>query len=252
MKSNCALAALLVLVSNACSAVATPVAEHRGSGAPERGAAASELELRFPRASRSLAVGGADRALSLAELAKSVSLSTGLVYSFDARTQRALEEALPVLTRPEFEVAPEQLYRWFETLLLQHGFVVSAPTALTPPLAFIELATGSLPASAALDVPFEHLALLAEHPALRVALTLRLPHLDVRTLGNSLRSLTSQGQNSILPVANTNSLVLSGDGHFVRNCAELLLRVDQSCERDLALDQREVLQRELEARPQQR
>jgi general secretion pathway protein D len=67
---------------------------------------------------------------------------------------------------------------------------------------------------------------------------LHLPHTDVRTLGNSLRGLTSadpSGQQGVIPVGNTNSVILSGFASSVASMARILRLVDEESARDTSV-----------------
>ena len=78
----------------------------------------------------------------------------------------------------------------------------------------------------------------ADQVATQVITVLHLPHTDVRTLGNSLRGLTSadpSGQQGVIPVGNTNSVILSGFASNVASMARILRLVDEESARDTSI-----------------
>lgn len=67
----------------------------------------------------------------------------------------------------------------------------------------------------------------ADQPATLITTVLDLPHTDVRTLSNSMRSMfTDANTQQIIPVGNSNSLILTGFGSSVASIAKMLKFVD--------------------------
>lgn len=239
--SRAVLTALLL----ASCASSVPTDEARtAEPAPKQRGSASELSARFPAARTALRIDPGEGGVALSEVLGQLSASTGLVYSFDAHTRASLEASRVQLSTP-VTVEPRHAYPWVEALLLQHGFEVSAAPGTVPPLATVRTsgAPDGAPAST-FPVAAEDRAFLREHPALLVTTTMHLPHVDVRTLGNSLRGLASSSSSaSILPVANTNSVVVSGNASYVADLVELFERVDELAASDLGLDTRAALEK---------
>jgi hypothetical protein len=125
-------------------------------------------------------------------------------------------------------IEPGHVYPWVETLLVQHGFMLGSPTNAEPPIvAVMSHGPGGAGARPALAIDAKDLEFCRSHPAVLVSTTLQLPHVDVRTLANSLRGIAGDAQFSgILPVGNTNSLFLTGTGAWLADTADLLRRVD--------------------------
>ena len=78
------------------------------------------------------------------------------------------------------------------------------------------------------ELAVEDLAHYSQHPGLMVQTTVRLEHVDVRTLGNSLRALSSdaRGTQGVIPVGNTSSVLLSGTVRQVTELVETLQRIN--------------------------
>lgn len=230
------------IFSSLClSLIAAACASHEHAAAPSRSFGARELSARFPAAKARLEIESGDASGSLEQLLQRVSQNTGLVFSCD-QTARDRLRATKLQLSTAVSIESAHVYPRIESLLVQHGVVLSSPTSAQPPV--VQVGGISQPNGVpptALTIELAELAFCREHPAVMVSVTLELPHLDVRTLGNSLRGMTSNpnGDEGILPVANTNSIMLNGTGGSVANLVELLQRVDIAAAN--GHDQREVL-----------
>jgi hypothetical protein len=252
MQPSRAVLAALLLAS--CASSVETGEPRAGERVPEQRSPAGELSARFPAARTALRIEDREgTGVALSELLSQLSASTGLVYAFDHHTSGRLETSRVQISAP-VTVEPRHAYPWVEALLLQHGFEVSAAPDTVPPLATVRAADGPNRANLPmLAVSPEHRAFLREHPALLVNTTVSLPHLDVRTLGNSMRALSGGIPSAnILAVANTNSVVVAGTASYVADMVELLERVDELAEADIGLDTQAALEKaqaEAEARP---
>jgi hypothetical protein len=241
MPSSRAVLAALLLASCASDGSDAPQADDRAS---QQRSAPEEPSARFPAARTALRIDPGERGVALSDVLGQLSASTGLVYAFDAHTRAALEATRVQLSSP-VTVEPRHAYPWVEALLLQHGFQVSAAPGTEPPLATVR-SSGTLDgvAPSAFAVGAEDRAFLREHPALLVTTTVHLPHVDVRTLGNSLRGLAGDSSSAnMFPVANTNSVVVAGTASYVADMVELFERVEELAAADLGLDTRAALEK---------
>lgn len=160
-----------------------------------------------------------------------LSAVTGVTFTADEIVQRELDSiACGVLT--SVSVPAPQAWLWVESLLQHGGFVLSILSAEAPHLVAVhtQVPRGGRPPYPIHDhfVPASRIEALSEHPALMVSTTLELPHTDVRQLGNSLRGLTTDptGRQNVIPVGNTNSVILSGTGQGVLQLVTILREVE--------------------------
>jgi hypothetical protein len=202
------------------SAVAPAAAPH--APAPD------EFDARFPRPKHAVALESA----SLAELVQRVSAATGVVYSTSTPQAQKELESKRVTLSAKAEVAPDELYPWFESLLVQHGYYLSAPLQLDPPLAALRKAGFDKPVEGdALEVPLARLEFLKQHPALQARVTLGVQHVDVRLFNATLRPLCGFDNNptNVMPAGIAPGLVLQGPGQTLFALAELIVRIDAAC-----------------------
>lgn len=128
-------------------------------------------------------------------------------------------------------VPAAEAWVWVESLLQHEGFVLGILSADAPQLVAVYplVPQGGRPFFPAYHtVPVSQIEALAEHPAVLVSTTLELPHTDVRQLGNSLRGLTTDptGQQTVVPVGNSNSVILTGTGRGVLQLVTMLREVE--------------------------
>jgi len=204
------------------------------------------LGARFPAPKSALTI-DAKSEKSLDDLLADVSRSTGVVFSIDENTVRPMLRKAHVSISQPVTIETGSVYPWFESLLTQHGFYLASLTDAAPPLVAVyarnspQSHVGSPPS---LAVPADRIDFCRQHPALLVTTTVDLPHVDVRTLGNSLRGITGNDQaGMIMPAANTNTVVLSGTGQTIANLVDLLNRVESAAAQ--GGDWREALQVEV-------
>jgi hypothetical protein len=128
------------------------------------------------------------------------------------------------------EVPPEQVWSFAEGLLIANNFCLQVLRVEEPRLVRVSsLDTNERNAirSSSLVVPMESIALYTRHPAQLVTTVLTLPHTDVRTLSNSMRTmLTDANTQQIIPVGASNSLILTGFGPSIASLVEVLRKVD--------------------------
>lgn len=159
-----------------------------------------------------------------------LSASTGVTFTADERVQQELaSSSCGVLSTVSVPAA--EAWGWVESLLLQGGFVLCLLSPEAPHLVAVqslEPRGGRMPTQTLHFVPSSQIDALAEHPALLVTTVLEMPNTDVRQLGNSLRGLTIDptGQQNVIPVGNTDSVILSGTGRQVLSLVTMLREVE--------------------------
>lgn len=115
----------------------------------------------------------------------------------------------------ELTVPEADLHEVVEVILIQNDFVLSVNNDTPPYMLTIQ----SLNSSARRDmrqgaryVPAEELAAWSDHPAHLIRTVIDLPHMDVRTLTNSLRSFRSEPIPARLDVARRRGSTTRGRG----------------------------------------
>ena len=218
------------------------------SSAPARGPAGpfvenpapSRAETLFPapRAPFTIQAGEASEA-TLAHLVDEFSRASGVHFVTSRETRQVLAVGRVGLTRP-VEVAPERAWELFETLLIDADFVI-APLMRGEPSVFgvysLNAQTRQGLRNRAVTVDAAEIEAYARHPALLVTTIVDLPNTDVRTLSNSMRTMfTDANTQQIIPVGNSNSLIVTGFGPAVADIVALLRTVEASTR--LALERR--------------
>jgi type II secretory pathway component GspD/PulD (secretin) len=215
-----ALAAVLPL-SVACQSA------FAASGGPAPKPLPAEL---LPQAKAALEVAGGDSKTSLAHLLQQLSAATGVTFTAtDDVRQMLASSSCGVLASTT--VPPAEAWVWTESLLQNEGFVLGILSANAPWLVAVypqQPTGGRFRSLVYFTVPSAEIEALAEHPTLLVSTVLDLPHTDVRQLGNSLRGLTTDptGSQNVIPVGNTNSVILTGHGRQVLQLVTMLREVD--------------------------
>ncbi|MCP3918818.1 MAG: hypothetical protein GY711_24995 [bacterium] len=145
---------------------------------------------------------------------------TGLRFFFEQEIRALLESRRVELSRA-LTVPPQSVDETFELLASQNGF------ALEEPLDGIRLMRITSRKSRTLRIggaffngpPSE----LRRHPARLFSVLLRLPRVDVRQLSNSMRTMiTDANTQQMLPIGNTDFLMLTGFGANVAALARTL------------------------------
>lgn len=168
---------------------------------------------------------------TLERLVEEFALATGehLVWTQEAA---GLLRAQTIGLDRELTVPPQDVYQVVEALLVYHRFVLIDLRREEPRMmgvASLDTAARNIARSSARYVPREELATWTEHPAILVHTTVHLPHLDVRTLTNAMRSMvTDPNTSGALPILPSNNLVLYGFGPWVTDQVELLERMDRA------------------------
>jgi type II secretory pathway component GspD/PulD (secretin) len=198
--------------------------------------ASAKVEPLLPAPSGPLDVSAAAGAhLSLDELLARLSKLTGVTFSMDERVRGLLLHSSVALSQ-EKRVPVADVYPWVESILQQNGYSLAVLKSGESPLVGVYSPIGGSPSQPpSLAVDADHMDECRMHPALLVTTTVHLPHTDVRTLGNSLRAITSDPSagSGIIPVGNTNSVILTGTGRNVADLVAMLRTIDEQSRSDL-------------------
>ncbi len=132
----------------------------------------------------------------------------------------------------ELTVAPEAVHSVVETLLIQSDFVLTILRESDPRLVSVgsvaSVGRGGVRQNARL-VPVDELAQWRDHPAHLLNTVIALDHVDVRILSNTMRAvLTDANTQQILPVGNTNTVLLAGFGPQLETFARIFIQADEN------------------------
>ncbi len=190
---------------------------------------------RFPAATEGFTV-GADSSLEV--LLREFSRVTSQNFSMDVTTRELLASTQVGLLN-DAVVPAERVYAFVEAVLVDRGMVLFDLQAREPRLLGIqpaETARSRMPPHwTTTFVPESELDAYAEHPALMIQTELHLANVDVRQLGNSLRTLSPDATRmQAIPLANSNCIILQGNGAFITGLARMLKRVDRITEARIA------------------
>jgi hypothetical protein len=167
--------------------------------------------------------------LGLLELVELHAAATGQVALVDQETVRLLNTRSVSLSAP-VTVAGDALATFCEELLREHDFVVTDLSHGTPCLYQVQSLDTTARGTArthARYVDAGSLELCARRPATIFETVLELPHTDVRTLSNSIRSMVvDPNMLQIIPVGGTGSLIVQARGRELVELARMLRRVD--------------------------
>jgi len=220
------LAALLTL-SPACQSTVSATSAPQ----PERTRLADFL----PPAKHALEIQGGSQT-TLDQLIGMLAEATGIQFAIDPTTRGALQQTSAGLIAP-ISVPPDEAWRWVEGLLAHNHYQLGVISNRPPQLlgVFPPLQRPDQPRPNALSLAEADLVQCTEHPAFLYSMVLDLPHVDVRQLGNSLRGLAVEpsGQQAVIPIGNTNSIIVMGAGSEVATLVGILRQVEESARKTL-------------------
>jgi len=174
--------------------------------------------------------------MSLDKLLDEFSRVTGQNLLISKDSCSALKSVPTGLNR-SVDVPANEVYSFVENVLAHNQYVLQVLSDHEPRLLGVQsLAQGRNSNRSLSDlahyVPVKDIGLYARHPAVLVTTMVELPSTDVRQLSNSLRTLLSDAvSQQIIPVGNTNSLVLGGSGAAVANLVTVLRECDEGAKR---------------------
>ena len=192
---------------------------------------AGVLALPPAREALHLVPGEKKKALTCQDLLTELGRVTGVTFSADSEVRTALARTNLGITG-DLDVPAENAWALAESLLVARGFlfeVLSRDPFLVDVLSSQPLARGSAPRTRAGFVPYESLSTWADHPGFLIRTTVDLPALNTRDLSNSMRQMFTDPQTQqIIPLGNTQTLMLCGTGSQVADVADMLLRLDRA------------------------
>jgi hypothetical protein len=228
------LAFLLVSPLAAAGCLSTPLQK-----SPEHDKAPTSVSDPFPMPSAGISITIAPREeMKLDKLLDEFARVTGQNLLITRET-RAVVQSTPTGLFKTVEVPPQEVYPFVESILVQNDFALFVLSDREPRmLAVWSLTQGqsrASPRNSAVYVPVKDIASYARHPAILVTTMIDLPNTDVRTLSNSMRTMfTDANTQQIIPVGNSNSLIITGFGSSVANLVAMLRDCDEMARRDAA------------------
>jgi hypothetical protein len=226
---------LCVLMFTACAA--TP-----RSNLPDAKASAAHASFvapdPFPVPKEGLAIAGdASGGPTLDKVLADFERVTGVHFVVGPETANLLSMTHVGVTRP-LDVPAAEVWSVVETLVTQHDFLFSLLRREDPRLIGVESMEGparKTARSAAIQIEAADIPVWQRHPAFLVQTVLDLDQLDVRTISNSMRSMfTDANTQQIIPVGNTNSMMILGSGPTVASLAATFRAMNETERRSAA------------------
>jgi hypothetical protein len=125
------------------------------------------------------------------------------------------------------EVPANRVYPTVETLLVQNGLLLTLLTSEPPVMVGVEPADSGKVMKRTWFATADDLDIAADHPALLISTIVTLPNTNIRDLSNSMRQVFQDPRTQqIIPVGQSNSLMLSGRGSEVAALVRMLKVVD--------------------------
>lgn len=177
--------------------------------------------------------------IDLQWLTKVCELYTGIVFTYDDITSSQLASAKVRLIGTK-RVPKSEIYSFYQILMFIHGYILTRVGPEPLSIVLVQPVTptgGARPNNVRNESVYltpDELEQYASQVATQVVTVLHLPHTDVRQLGNSLRGLTTDptGAQNVVPVGNTNSVILTGFASSVASLARILKLVDAESAKD--------------------
>lgn len=173
----------------------------------------------------------------LISLTKICQQTTGINFTYDAGTQTKLAGLTVKIFGPK-RFPKSEFYSFYQIILFINGYVCTkvGPDMLSV-VVIQDMQSTTQPGRGAslkgesIYVLADELDKYAGQVATQITTVLHLPHTDVRSLGNSLRSLAPDSQG-VTPVGTTNSVILQGYASNVISLARILKLVDDESAND--------------------
>jgi general secretion pathway protein D len=180
--------------------------------------------------------------IDLEWLTKVCEAYTDNVFTYDEQTATAMRGIKLRLIGPK-RVPIREFYSFYQAMMFIHGYILTrvGPDPISVVLVQPVQPVAGKPTNVrneAVYVTPDELPNIASQVATQVVTVLHLPHTDVRQLGNSLRGLGADpsGQQSVIPVGNTNSVILNGFASNVASLARILQLVDEESAKDIGVN----------------
>lgn len=191
-----------------------------------------------PTAGISIAAGPGED-MKLEKLLDEFSKVTGVALLSTPETKSVLAKSTTGLNRG-IDIPAGEVYSVVETILIRNELALVPVHDRDPRIASVVALNlnqngSQVLRASAIFVPARDIAAFARHPAVLVTTFLDLPHVDVRTISNSLRTMfTDANTQQIIPVGNSNALIVTGFGGTVAGIVRLLQEVDENAKREMA------------------
>jgi hypothetical protein len=175
---------------------------------------------------------GGEDALTLEAFVKICQQTTGLNFTYGKETEPALKQARLRMFGQK-RIPKTDFYSFFQIMMIINDFVCSkiGPDHLSV-IVISSLNQGQGRGSLrneAVYVFSDDINRYADQPATLVTTVIDLPSTDVRTLSNSMRTMfTDANTQQIIPVGNSNSLIITGFGSNVASIVKMLRFVDDA------------------------
>ena len=176
--------------------------------------------------------GDAD-ALTLEAFVKICQETTSLNFTYTDETRSDLSKK-KLRMFGQKRIPKQDFYSFFQIMMIINDFVCSriGPDHLSV-IVISSLTQGGNRGgnlrSEAVYVLSDQIDRYADQPATLVTTVIDLPNTDVRTLSNSMRTMfTDANTQQIIPVGNSNSLVITGFGSHVASIVKMLRFVDEA------------------------
>ena len=187
---------------------------------------------------------GGDEALSLEQFVKICQEATGINFTYTKETSQMLQVAKLRMFGPK-RIPKSDFYSFFQIMMIINDFVCSR---IGPDhLAVVVISSMNTQQrnnlrNDAVYVDSKDIERYASQPATLVTTVLDLPNTDVRTLSNSMRTMfTDANTQQIIPVGNSNSLIITGFGSNVASIVKMLQLVDEASKVSAVVPQFEML-----------
>lgn len=209
---------------NAALALALPLLAQTPA-VPQAPADPFSAYMPMPEAALAIEQGG-DSALSVEDLLRAYERATSVTLVMTEETRAMLRSAgLGIAELPELE--PSQVPTFVQSVLRSNDFALSP--ASVPELGLIGVTSLRTNArntirSAAITIDSDATDTMRRNPAFLMTTVIELPHTDVRQLSNSLRSMiTDANVSMLLPAGGSDSLVITGFGDWL---AEMVVQLE--------------------------
>lgn len=186
----------------------------------------------FPPPREGFTIRGGSDSMRIAEMLDELTRVTGIAVQMTPQSRSIAEKAAVGLNR-SVEVPASEVYRIVETLLRVNDLVVvhlsdAEPRMWSVVAVFAAGGRGEHLRTDALVVSEPELERWTDHPATLITTTIELPHTDVRTLSNSMRTMfTDANTQSVIPVGQS-SLMITGFAREVHGLVRMLRRIDEA------------------------
>jgi general secretion pathway protein D len=181
---------------------------------------------------------GGVEGLTLEAFVKICQQATDLNFTYTEDTAQVLRKKTLRMFGPK-TIPKRDFFSFFQIMMVIHQCVtikVGPPHLSVVLVISLETQERNFVRRSAVYVTPEELDDYEDQPATLVTTVMHLPNTDVRTLSNSMRTmLTDANTQQIIPVGNSNSLILTGFGSDVVALARMLEIVDDASAADTTI-----------------